>query len=597
MLTPDQNRAVQTDSRDVLVIAGAGSGKTRVLSLRVVELLTTHGRSASDLMVLTFTRKAAGEIRERVSNALRERTGEDPERALAGMWLGTFHSVALRILRAHGHLLGYDPETMSVIDADDADMVLESVARDLGYLKGKTWRKGLSGKTLRKWLEMAYTCVGPHLDADTRLVCDRIIHAYHDRLYGMNALDFGLLLRRSLDLVEKFPEVRATIASRIRDVLVDELQDSDEVQFTLHDKFRDATFFGVGDTRQTIYGFRQARPDLMRSQHPTADVIGLRECFRCGDAIVSAANALIAHNGDALAEPMIGKTGQSGLVELVPGRSADVATAIQDRHDTIGYAWGDMAVVCRSHRECKRLAVVFGEAGIPHHRVGSGFDICETPEFKAVLAAMRLVVNGRDELAFIRLWGWIDRPGSFAATIRSYAAEHNCGFFRAIIETGDHPWLADYSPTCSPVALASDAGTELNLAAARRLYIRDFWAYHCSTMTIKDALEWYAQRDSQDDLVAGNRVTISTIHAAKGLEWPLVLIANCNQGTLPSSQSLKAGTVEEERRLMYVGMTRAIERLMIHYRRPCDQGEGRKISDPSMFISEAGINDGLPLGR
>lgn len=597
-LTQAQQQAVETDAREVLVVAGAGSGKTRVLTERVLFLLRDQGVSASEIMVLTFTRKAANELRERlVAGVTTAADHSDADRPLEGMMVGTFHSVALDILRNDGDRLGYDTKTLTVIEPEDADLLLKQVCRDLQYLVGKKWRNALSWKKVVQYREAVYRRgVGPGGSSPVPL----IFNEYAARLYRLNVLDYGHILLQCRKLLLKHHDVRFRYDQRIKHVLVDELQDCDAVQHDLLAYFAPpATFFGVGDTRQSIYGFRGARPELMRERHPGATVFDLAECFRCGDDIIAVANSLIAAEAGEIPKPMIGATGGGGGTRVMVGRSAQIPEEIRRATVVGGYAYSDIAVLARNHRTLKRLADVFTEAGIPHHRVGSGFDVTATEGFRTLLAALRLSVNPRDNLAFLTLLPAFGIDAAEYAAIRKDAAagsrshwkeyrpalptqiEQAIAAHRVTENRGAAANASEYAEFMAQLLWGSDTGTSQCV---------QFWTAHCTGMTVEEALRWFALRDSQDDLAVGNVVTLSTVHAAKGLEWPVVIVVGLNEGTFPSSQSLREdGGLEEERRVFYVGMARAKERLVVHYRRAEDQSQDRPISDPSRFLAEAGL--------
>lgn len=561
-LTDAQLRAVTTDSRDVLCIAGAGSGKTRVLVERIAHLLTVRGAQPSEIMCLTFTRRAAGEMRERLLHRLREADpdGADPVRIVGSMLVGTFHSVGLRILTEHGLRLGY--ESLSVVTEDDAEFLLHAVCQDLGYVRGAKWREQLSASKVKAALDGYYTS-----GVEPLMECERlIVREYGARLYAMQCLDFGRILLETRRLFSEFPDVLESYRSRIRHVLVDEMQDSDTIQYDLHDWFSPpATFFGVGDTRQSIYSFRGARPNLMRERHPDAEIIDLADNFRSGAGIVAAANALIAHNPEPVA-PMRCATGWAGTARTMTGRSADIAAAVQSLARD-GYAWSDIAVLARRHSTLERLATAFAEAGIPHHRVGSGTAICEGAAFLELHAALRLCINPLDRMAALRLARMPDpRRDGFIAVIRSAIL----GGDADVIATDVGPAACDLAGGVTPEVV--------------------WWQEHCPDTHIEDALRWYAIMDSQDDLPLGNVVTLATIHAAKGLEFPAVIVANCMEGELPGARATREpGGIEEERRCFYVAGTRARESLTLHYRRIEDQAADRMPQAPSRFIQEAGL--------
>lgn len=270
-LTTSQTSAVESTARDTLVIAGAGAGKTATMVARIVHLLTKRGASASEILALTFTRKAAAEVRERVENAAAAHWGKAAGSQTQGLTIGTFHSVALSFLRTDGHVLGYNGETMSVLDPFDAQLLLEQVADELGYRKKGKWLKGLSTKQLYKALEIEYTTangkVGPAVlmaALDPGNPARKIIDGYWSRLFSMNALDFGLILRECRRMFTEHPEILARYRARYRYVLVDEAQDQNEVDWEMIDMIRGgAELFVVGDTRQAIFEFRGSQPRIL----------------------------------------------------------------------------------------------------------------------------------------------------------------------------------------------------------------------------------------------------------------------------------------------------------------------------------------------
>jgi len=625
-LTTAQQHAVDTDAREVLVISGAGSGKTRTMVERTVRMIR-GGASPLDFLVLTFTRRASNEMRERLARRLGELGYDNPERTIGSMLCGTFHSIALRFLRLDGDKLGLNGPTLTVLDQKDADMVLEQVCRDLGYVNGRSWKHDLSWSKVTKYREAIYTGQADDYAASPyRQPLTRAFTEYRHRMVGLNSLDFGSLLQECRRLLTEYPDVLARYRDRIKHVVVDEVQDCDATQFDLHDFFAPpATFFAVGDFRQSIYGWRGARPDLCLKRHPNAELIQLRENFRSGARIVTAANSLIAHNGKYMAEPMVSATGRDGIVVDAFGRSADVARLLPKVRSVHGFAWRDVAVLARNHRALARLADACHEAGVPHYRVGAGFDICDTDDFRKLHAAMRLCVNHADNVAFLRLLETFNLTPTQYAEVRKTAADRAISHFEAMVqskfgECTELETLVDihgHVPTEAESQQAiEDVKTLVNTGVAEPLPLTpigvigtdltalmaavfpaplptelfDFWMKHCQGKSYAEALDWFVTRDAQDDAASGDVVTLSTIHAAKGLEWPLVLIVNCNDGELPSSMSMRNGDVDhEERNVAYVAITRARETLILHHRRPEDQDESRTIKPPSRFLAEAGV--------
>lgn len=355
------------------------------------------------------------------------------------------------------------------------------------------------------------------------------------------------------------------------------------------------------------------------------EIINLSDNFRSGDCIVAAANSLIAHNRYPGIEPMISATGRTGSVTTINGRSLDVAEQIKSLRSNSGFAWRDVAVLARNHRALGRLSDACSEAGVPHYRVGAGFDICDTDDFRKLHAAMRLCVNHADNVAFMRLLETFSLNATQYAEVRKTAADRAISHFEAMVQSkfgecteletlvdihGHVPTEAESQQAIEdikslvttgvveppPLTPIGTIGTELTALMAAVFpaplptELLDFWIKHCQGKSYAEALDWFVTRDAQDDSASGDVVTLSTIHAAKGLEWPLVLIANCNDGELPSSMSMRSGEVDhEERNVAYVAITRARESLIVHYRRPEDQDESRTIKPPSRFLAEAGV--------
>lgn len=541
-LNPEQAAAVTTRARDALVIAGAGSGKTRVMVQRVARLIRDRGMSPLSIMVLTFTRRAAGEIISRLKDEC-----ELSDSDLAPMLVGTFHSVAYRMLRAHGAAIGYN-SAPTVVSPQETEDVLRNVGDDLGFRRRGKWLRALSDSGVRSDLERVYFGAAPK-NADAAA----IIREYHDRMRVWRCLDFGMILMECGRMFREAPFVLMAFRKQVLAVMVDELQDADESQHVMHAWFSPpAEFFGVGDRRQTIYRFRGARPDLMTTRHPGAEVIDLTACFRCGDDIVSAANRLIAHNGGDTERPMVGHTGRRGRLELFGGGPPAIANQLLSWRG-LGYRWGDMAVLARRHDTLKRIDDCLRDGhqtSIPFHRVGTGESLFGSRSFRILEARLWLSVNPKD---------WIAAEVLRAAKAQPRVACEGATLGQAVAELSDDP--------LSPQAA--------------------YWTERFPANThVADALAAHAMRDAHDDLPPGDAVTLATIHAAKGLEWPCVIIAACEDGELPSALALREfGGVEDERRLMYVAMTRAKERLTLH----CGSGFGDGDRRPSRFIGEAGL--------
>lgn len=626
ILTDTQRAAVNSTARETAVVCGAGSGKTTILTHRVAKLLS-DGVSPHDIMVLTFTRKAANEMIERI-NAL-----TDSDITKTSMMIGTFHAVALAVVRNEGSAIGYDGERLTVVDPDDASMLLNQTAADLGYIKAGTWRAGVTAGRLKAFLDGYYNTgkwprtdpsqhgTAKNVDIDLRrIVCD-----YHVTLKRMNLLDFGTLLVACHYLLS-FKGIRERWNDRVKHVLVDEVQDTDEIQYDIHRFFAPpATLFVVGDRRQSIYGFRGARPDLFHEQYRHAETITVPECFRSTPEIVGVANRLYAAGRDKDAVEMIAVRPSGKPVTVMTGRSRNIVQAIED-HLAAGFEPTEIAVLARGHRTLKRIAGVIDEINatraipdtLAYRRIGASFDICDTEEFRRLRAALRLCVNPKDDLAFLRLasneFGLM--PDELAE-VRARAADGgglfdawfgpvvgDMRFVRSQLNVGNLAMtIASHDVSKSLKATAWSIAESMTCPGPAPYRRVAYWWHTMYGGTVQNALLSLSLRDSQSDMPGpgdkNDRVTLATIHAAKGLEWPCVILAEANEGSLPSGQAIARSradrtaaaqeAIEEERRVAYVAVTRACVSLTIHHRSPADCDPKRKPAVPSRFIADMGV--------
>jgi len=593
-LTASQRSAVTSDAACLLVTAGAGSGKTRVLTRRAAWLIE-HGCDSSNIMLLTFTRKASGEMRRRIEALV-------PACDLGGMMAGTFHSVALSILNANGQNIGYRLQSpLTVYDEADAYDALQCVCRDLGFLNGTTWTKGLTGSMVVEYREaMSTTGERPKgIPVKAAEPLRTIWAEYCTRLRQVNAVDYGLTLLECLRLFDECPLVLEEYRARIGHVLVDEFQDTDAVQLELISRLTPpACLFAVGDIRQSIYGFRGARPDLVAQRFRFTQA-HLPECFRCGDRIVDASNALIHRSslaGSTL--PMRGATGRSGLVVTQSGPLAVASSWISGALDD-GYSPSEIAVLSRTHEWLREMgaAIVEDGGGTPYRLVGAGDGLTGSSEFRMLHAALALAVDPDNDVAFFRLRGFLGCDEERYAKIREKAAQagqrhwqvYDSSTFQrpdsserlraAICEARSVVALAD---VCRMVQAALPESSVLDACVG-------YWRRMGDIRPV-DALRWHAMRDAQDEIDGDvDAVTLATIHAAKGLEWPVVILIGMAENVCPSSQSIKAGddAVDEERRVAYVGMTRSAERLYVLVPNELVGWSTGKPAVPSRFVGEA----------
>lgn len=598
-LTDSQLRAIQDDAHAILCLSGAGSGKTMVLTHRIARLLDAEHVAPASIACFTFTRRAAESMKRRLADILCERgwTPDESASALRYMLIGTFHSIALRIIREHADRLGYSPN-VTVATADDADLLLHTVARDHGHYNGQ-WLHGMSWKTLSQYRESQYTgeeyeFTGKAAEGNAE-ICHVLLAEYWQRLRAMNVLDFGLLLREVQRLFRECPDVLAEYRARIKHVLIDECQDLDRVQYNLWEFLvPPATLFAVGDFRQSIYRFRGASPDVLRDKMAdgtlTPLIIDLRENFRSGRLIIEAANRLIAHNADGLAPPML------PVPENGDGNVTAIACPLEGLPEVlslwhsgfIGFPWGGMAVIARKHRTLIDLEQPLRDAGIPFQRVGSAWDICQTPEFQEVHAFLRLQENPRDDLAFLRLFGMKMMPRLYA-DIRSAAADRGMSHLTAAVNVYAVDWKA-----CGSVELADTLGA-MPIPASHDEAAR-WWLDRFGDMSRADALKVFGvmQMERGEDYRRVDAVTLITSHASKGLEWPFVVVADMNEGAMPAALCRTPEEIEEERRVCFVSVTRAEQVLILHTR---TGGELDRVREVSRFLGELGPAAGQTWDR
>lgn len=604
--TQEQSAAIASEAKHVLVLAPAGSGKTTVYVERVLRLLKS-GVDPLAIMCLTFTKRAAGEMRQRMIAAL----GDD-DAAIAtvrSITMGTVHSVCLGLIELYAPRLGFhDGVKINVLDDADAEMLLIDVAETLGIKNGDRWKDRLSLRQVKRALEAQYagakdtTKRKPQQAASLK----RIINTFHAKCRELHALTFGLILTECRRLLAENTDVLETLQTRYTHVLVDECQDSSSVEYSLYETIgATASTFLVGDLRQSIYSFRHARPDMLKTwiADRSPAIYDLKRCFRCGDNIVAAANRLIAHNPDDPGEPMIGETGRRGKVEPYGGPREHVVGIIREQLlKDAGYAFREIAVIARKHSVLESIEGSLIQHGVPCYRVGAANAIAGTEAWLRLEAALRIVCDNNDRLAFMRLakaWG-LGRSeraniahtaaakrqsefGMYYSNLFSFRYDASIGIIaKGHPASSDQNWLATLG-----IALCADLGAEAIEAADAmlRLWPKDG--------TVRDLLKAVrlAKNDTGEDFRGDNTVTLLTAHAAKGLEWPAVIIADCNQGVFPSAMSLREGGIEEERRTFYVAATRAKERLVIHYQTEADQLADERIfevREPSQFIEECG---------
>ena len=600
-LNPNQFKAVTTRSRSVLVLAGAGSGKTGVLTKRIAYLVNERGVSSHNILALTFTRKAASEMKERL-------TALCGAKEVRHMTIGTFHSVSLRILESYGYHLGYE-HNLTVFDEIDQVDILSAIASELGM-------KDVAKKAAEEMQSYASDCDGYEIDEDYTV----LLREYRNRLKEYNGVDFTLLLTEVLELFRKNPDVYNSLHDKFRYVFVDEYQDVDRTQYYLHEAIKPEHIFAVGDANQTIYSWRGSDISIIQDfekAHPGSEVIILDQSYRCGSKILTAANNLISHNPKNY-DIELWTEGHEGVIakdtavnpEHQAQKIADQIRWIEEHH---GITPQDVAILTRTHREHQIIADTLEAKGIPCVMVGKETNYWKTTAARMILSVLKLLHNPQNSWHFSRVSRIVIYPmkdsewyqteaealrlgtsalqllvetkqGKFAELLKWYENNRESSLSEVLAELLRAVPIADYFLSKSLTTKAMDTMEVFSHAYSWEMRTKEM----NESISVPSFLEWLASQEIQSEIRdTSNSVKISTIHAFKGLEIPVVFVAGMVEGKLPFSRSLTSGMVEEERRLAYVAVTRAKNRLYLS----SYQNDDRRTVQPSRFIAETETNN------
>jgi DNA helicase II / ATP-dependent DNA helicase PcrA len=625
-LNPEQRAAVVHGEGPLMVLAGAGTGKTRVLTHRIARLIAVGGMGARDILAVTFTNKAAGEMRERLYQLLGERAG--------GMWIGTFHSTCARLLRLHAERVRLTRD-FAIFDDDDQKRLVTGILKEMNVSERITPRAVMSriDKAKNAGLVPGENQQRDYVDDVVR----RLYPIYSERLQRENAVDFNDLLLKVLDLFAD-AELGPRLSARFQHVLVDEFQDTNKVQYRLvrHLSSRTRNLCVVGDDDQSIYAWRGAEPrNLLDFDRDYADarVVKLERNYRSTSVILSAANAVIARNVDRHAKALW--TEREGgepilLEECLDERHEGefIAQAMNGLRAQEGRGYGDLAVLYRTHAQSRALEEALRSRRIPYKIVG-GISFFQRREVKDITEYLRLLSNPQADTAFERVVN-VPTRGIGDTTIdrvRAHAREAGLPMLEAARSALNVPnvglgaaakrklegflelidGLRAVVEAKTPVALIVSQVIERSDYAAR-LEIEDkvdgpdrlrnlselvaaAAAYdaeagpEATLVGFNERIALTASNDAEDG--RGETVTLMTIHAAKGLEFPVVFVAGLEEGMFPSLREGDLdGEIEEERRLAYVAFTRAMERIVLTYAKTRRSYDGIRANPPSRFLGE-----------
>ncbi|MGH8970732.1 MAG: DNA helicase PcrA [Actinomycetes bacterium] len=619
-LNPQQRAAVAHQGAPLLIVAGAGSGKTRVLTHRIAYLLSARGAHPGQILAITFTNKAAGEMKERVAALVGSRA--------KAMWVSTFHSACVRILRREAKQLGFS-SSFSIYDQADAQRLMTLVCRDLDLDPRRYPPRAFSAQVsnLKNELVDHETFAGRAVTHIEKTLAEAYA-GYQRRLREANALDFDDLIMTTVNLLQAFPDVAEHYRRRFRHVLVDEYQDTNHAQYVLvrelvgtvgppPDGVPPAELCVVGDADQSIYAFRGAtiRNILdFEQDYPSASTILLEQNYRSTQTILSAANAVISRNSSRKPKRLWSEAGDgTAVVGYVADNEHDEASFVAAEVDRLGddddVQPSQVAVFYRTNAQSRVFEEVFIRVGLPYKVVG-GVRFYERREVRDALAYLRALANPEDTVSVRRILN-VPRRGigdraeaclealaqrdgvSFSQALRRcedayglaarslasiQAFRQMMDDLRTLVQAGTGPAtvleaVLDRSGYVAELAGSSDPQDETRLENLRELVAvaREFEEAEAETeaeATLTDFLERVALVADSDEIPdadsTGGVVTLMTLHTAKGLEFPVVFLTGLEDGVFPHQRSLVDPTeLEEERRLAYVGITRAQQRLYL----------------------------------
>ncbi len=632
-LNKKQYEAVTSDAQYLRIIAGAGSGKTRVLTYRIVHLIENIGVPSERILGITFTNKAANEMRERVVKML-------PFVNPRMIRLSTFHAFCARFLREEiTFFQGYTSSFM-IYDEDDQKRLIKDVAVSRGHQKRDEIIKAAIGYlNYHKSIGLSPSDINIKFERyQNEKEMLEIWKTYEARKVAMNALDFDDLMNKTLKILDESSKIRTKWQSRYDHILVDEFQDTNDIQYKLITRLlaKNSSLYVVGDPDQTIYTWRGANDEIMLGldkKFPVTTII-LNENYRSTQTILDAANKLILNNHKRIKKDLFTNNGLGEEVELhgandSPSEAGWIVRKIQSlKAASREFSFRQVVILIRANYLSLNFEKEFMRQQIPYQIFG-GFKFFQRKEIKDVLAYFRLLMSDKDDISFARIANTPRRGLSTALeALKTYAQKNDYSLIEAV-RSGEEPPLSKRSKDLLDQLLTNVELARNYIQEGRRELSGILQEYITSTGLIEffnkekdedkreeildnvqtlfediedyvaknpsanftDYLENTALMSAQDEVVDQEKITLMTVHMAKGLEYDYVFVAGLNQGVFPNQRAVDEGgnnSLEEERRLCYVAFTRAKKRLFITYNlgySPILRAE----SQPSIFLEEAGF--------
>ena len=631
-LNPRQDEAKKYVTGPCLVLAGAGSGKTGVICQKIAYLIQKCGYKARNIAAVTFTNKAAREMKERVSKML----GRDLTR---GLTVSTFHSLGLEIIRKEIKTLGYKPGFTLFDDQDTLSLLKELTIEELDGDKDLLSKCQNMISHWKNELMLPDAAVKMSTDSDTAQYAE-FYARYQQHMKAYNALDFDDLILIPTLMMKNYPEVRDRWQTKIQYMLVDEYQDTNASQYELVKQItgKEGLLTVVGDDDQSIYSWRGAKPQnlvLLGKDYPNLKLIKLEQNYRSSGRILQCANILIANNPHDYEKALFSELAYGPELKVIATKNEEneVERLIGE---LIGHRfmnrtqYRDYAVLYRGNHQSRLLEKALMTNRIPY-KISGGTSFFSRSEIKDVMAYLRLLVNPDDDNAFIRVVNvprreigpaTLEKLGSYAnmRQISMFAASFELGleqhltgrglthvqkFTRWLVETGDsaargdtpavlrgmiramnyEDWLYDSSPSAKAAEMRMKNVTELFSWVTQMLEGSETdepmtLPEVVTRLTLRDMMERNEEEENTD------QVQLMTLHASKGLEFPFVFLIGMEEGLLPHQTSIDEGNVEEERRLAYVGITRAQRELIFTYAKERRQFGEVARTEPSRFLHE-----------
>jgi DNA helicase-2/ATP-dependent DNA helicase PcrA len=618
-----QREAVKTIHGPVLILAGAGTGKTRTVTMRIAHMVD-EGISPANILSVTFTNKAANEMRERVKDMLGPAKGKE-------ITLGTFHAFCMKLLRVHAEAIGYKTNFSIYSQSEQVSLVKKILARLMTKEESLDANVALSRISKAKNYGISLGDAAQSLDA-------ALLQLYTDELRALNAMDFDDLLLKAVELLEEHEDVRKQVQQKLRYAMVDEFQDTNTLQMRLLRALvaKPYNICVVGDDDQSIYGWRGAditNINEFESFFPGAKVIKLEENYRSTTPILHTANSLIKNNVGRRPKSLWSQNPGSQPVRLVLAEDdKEEAELICDEMleaNRKGDKFDDMAVLFRTNDQSRILESEFRKKKIPYRIVGAR-SFFDRREVKDILAYLHVMANPDDDVSLLRILNTptrgigtstadLARDHSIAKKTSIYTALKDPAF-QALLTQRMKMLVGNFIDQIDLFkAHAAQPMVELAPLAEKvivEIGYRDYLAKLAKTPTdvenweiglkmLKQSLTWFDERDNKgslqdfldetslnddreekDDITKKTGVCLITMHASKGLEFPIVWLPGLEEGILPHKRSIEEGTKDEERRLFYVGITRAMRRLTLSHCRYRMKWGQKQTCMPSSFLKE-----------